>query len=252
MVDIYSPIDVHSTQTDHSRKSSPPFIEHATSDSATIPSTTNRKQLEKRMRALQAIVEHTQEVLDGKLDSPPDIPKEDLHLLDLNKLWAVLFPDASFPIGSELEAVIEHHWFKYVMMRGNIPSYMPHSEIEPAPKNVPPSEELLDGNLNPRYVEWAFERIINDEDTGYEGKPRRKPFRIRQVWEACRPFFYRNEGAPLSVLAEPFIDHNRPYTNPFGRAQTVISKINEAFRKHEIDLEIQRDVVYRLHRRSKP
>jgi hypothetical protein len=258
---------IRSTKSNHQKKSSSSIVKSRNNSSVAVSSITNKKQLEKRMRAIQALVEHTLGALNEKLDFPLDISKEDLLLLDLNRLWTAFFPHTPFPTGQEPEGTIEHYWFMCAIMRGDDPSDMLGHEREQPPntifpdgrlnpqhlepqQNMPPSVELSDGRLNPQYVEWGFAQVIDTENNGYKGKPRRRPFRLQQVWDALRPFFYRGEGAPLQALAEPFIDSNRPHTNPFGRAQTVVSKINKAFLDHDIDLEIERYVTYQIQRRN--
>src|ERR1700690_3018603 len=101
------------------------------------------------------------------------------------------------------------------------------SESEPQ-ENAPPPITLPDGRINPDYVELGFQQVIDAQNSGYGGRPRRKPFRFQLLLSAFRPFFQRNESAPLVVLAQPFIDSENAYSNSFGTTQTAISEFNEA------------------------
>lgn len=91
----------------------------------------------------------------------------------------------------------------------------------------------------------AFQRVIDEQQAGYGGQPRRKPVRARRIWSVFNR--HKNYLVSLGEMAEVFDDTSDPRKS----ASSAISWINRTFNALGIDLEIESSTVYQIHHRGK-
>lgn len=91
--------------------------------------------------------------------------------------------------------------------------------------------------VDPNIAEQAFQGIINMQEAGYGGQPRRKPYLIHQVWDAFKEYSY--EDVDLDAIAQRF-DKVSDIKQQRAQAQTAISRANALFDKHGYEVEIHR------------
>lgn len=100
--------------------------------------------------------------------------------------------------------------------------------------------------VDPVYAEYAFQRVIEEQEDEYTKHPRRSPVRVRRVWDTFRG--RETEPISLTELAVPFAETKDPERS----AQTAISWLNRTFGRLGLNLEVERSTYYRLrYRRNK-
>ena len=90
----------------------------------------------------------------------------------------------------------------------------------------------------------VFKWVIDEQQAGYGGHPRRKPIRARRIWSVFTR--HNNNSVNLEEMAEVFDDTSDPRKS----ASSAVSWINRTFKALGIDLEIESSTVYRIHRRD--
>ncbi len=134
----------------------------------------------------------------------------------------------------------------------------PHIEVETAQQEshidqelqqgvvveLPPPIELPNGELNPEYIGWGFQKVAAEqEDTSAKWRPSSPPTRFGRIWDAFKRHNY--QPATLDELAEPFTQAK----DPLDAVQTTISLFNRVFVKLGVELELERFTSYRVRRR---
>jgi len=110
-------------------------------------------------------------------------------------------------------------------------------------------QEELNHSLNeerkvtPEEVQSAFNQALTELESGYDGKPRRKPVRVLRLLNV----FQGRETETISIeeLAEAFIDT----VDSTKSASTAISSLNRLFDTLGIDLQIERTSYYQFRRK---
>ena len=107
------------------------------------------------------------------------------------------------------------------------------------------SRESDAAQVSAEEIAAAFQSVIDEQETGYGGQPRRKPVRARRIWSVFTR--HNNNSVNLEEMAEVFDDTSDPRKS----ASSAVSWINRTFNALGIDLEIESSTVYRIHHRGK-
>ena len=94
-------------------------------------------------------------------------------------------------------------------------------------------------------VAEAFQAVIDKQQAGYDGQPRRTPIRALRIWRVFDQHKY--DEVSLEEMADAFADT----LDPRKSASSAISWINRSFKALRMDLKIGSSTVYRLRYRSK-
>jgi hypothetical protein len=144
----------------------------------------------------------------------------------------------------------DDQWLVRALIPGNAAGRQrPHNgSTAGGEEREPPVEGRFywEDSVDPELINRAFQTAIAEQNSGYGGKPRRKPIRFSQVWSVFRG--RETEMIPLDEIA----GHFAGVKNPRQTAATTISRLNAAFRQLDIDLEIETRfcTAYRFKRRS--
>lgn len=98
----------------------------------------------------------------------------------------------------------------------------------------------IEGNLDPDQIASAFRLIIEEQESGYDGNPRRRPKRFRQIWEV----FEGNETNEIAL--EKLANIFKGVKEEKSSAQNTISKMNAAFERRGLNIKISRVVNYKI------
>lgn len=112
-----------------------------------------------------------------------------------------------------------------------------------------PSEpiELSDGQLNPAYVEQAFQIVLDVLGERYQQHPARFPTRIQRLWEGFRG--KETELVTLERLAKPFAEVNERHADDAARG--AISTLNKLFDSLNLEIRVKHVSSYRISRHPK-
>jgi hypothetical protein len=118
-----------------------------------------------------------------------------------------------------------------------------HTPSEQTPFHNTPVE-LPNGQLNPQYVEYAFNRLIEEQRKNYQQHPGRFPVRVQRIWNILRG--RENDVISIQALIVPFLETH----DPDDSMRDAIRYTNQILEKAGIDLEIKHVTAYQLCRRS--
>lgn len=105
--------------------------------------------------------------------------------------------------------------------------------------------ELPNGQLNPLYIENAFQTLIATLEKNYNRHPGRFPVRIQRIRDAFHG--RETEFVPLDEIVQNF---KLTTSRPEYASLSAISALNKIFRELNIGLEIERVSAYRIVKRK--
>ncbi len=227
----------------------PSSMRALTTVEVTLPSDPGRdwREVEQRCRSSIAILTHIIHSVNGDAGGGPAIRSEDLRLLDLNSLFKFVMPDQGGPVIDEDNAS-GRGWHRYANISFPVRKPMPGIERQTSPdysQATPPAVELPGGQLNPRYVEWAFGQTLEKEFADYQGKTGRKPKRVERLWNKFRG--HEGEMISLDELAKDYIGTSSPRT----RASEAVSWLNGIFKRLHLEIEVASSTFYFLRRKPR-
>ena len=100
----------------------------------------------------------------------------------------------------------------------------------------------VDNKITKQELDKAFRQILKDLVSGYEGKPRRKPIRVKRL---SKLFLQEpNRAIGLSMIANEFGET----IDPEKSASTAVGWLNRAFKAAGMKMRIERESFYIIKR----